>query len=256
MDIFSALLDYRRRHVAELPPHPGYIPSSESVSHEAVTSNRTQTPVDGQTIAYLFSKEAEKCLSKNEVCQLLAFLKRPCSSAREGASFGNLMAQKLREFYEEEVVESGEPRNLLSEPAGPETANFGIILHIRTRKQAEVGSFPFFDLQNRTIQLLAKKGVSDSFTYMFDWHWRAELWRKSRSRCSTLQWRPEVKHLHNQLSSYILDTLPLPLLLIGGDCAQRQHLSTLLPSASTIKISVGPSCTLDFVFDFRHSMLR
>jgi hypothetical protein len=88
------------------------------------------------------------------------------------------MAQELREFYEEEVVESGEARNLLSEPAGPETANIGIILHIRTRKQAEVGPFPFFDLQNRTIQLLAKKSVSDSFTYMFDWHWRAEFGAK------------------------------------------------------------------------------
>jgi hypothetical protein len=100
----------------------------------------------------------------------------------DAQQFHQLVVEKLDAFYIAEVQESGEPRNRLAAPSGPENANLGLIMHCQS-KEGEIGQF--WDIESPSIQTLAQKGLGVEFMFGFDWHWRAETSACGRGGCST-----------------------------------------------------------------------
>ena len=72
---------------------------------------------------------------------------------------------KLRKFYAAEIQESGGPLNRLAAPSGPEGALLGLVMHCQS-KEGEIKEL--WDDKNRSIQMLAKKGLSKECIYGFD----------------------------------------------------------------------------------------
>ena len=85
MERFSVLQDYRRRRLAVFQPSSQNI--RKPVVNHATISIEDMSPIDGEKIAYLFSLEAEKCLRKITVHQLLAFLKQPYGPAQQQRAY-------------------------------------------------------------------------------------------------------------------------------------------------------------------------
>ena len=82
------------------------------------------------------------------------------------------IARRLQVFYEEEVQESGESRDELADPSGPEDADLGHIMHCQS-KDGELG--PFWDVGNASIQALAVNGLSEEFIFSYDQCWQQSL---------------------------------------------------------------------------------
>ncbi len=75
---------------------------------------------------------------------------------------------------------SGQGRQMLAAPSGPEDATLGIILHIQ-REDDSIGEF--WNDTNATIKLLNEKGLNKNFVFRYDWHWRGDFVFSSRSGC-------------------------------------------------------------------------
>jgi hypothetical protein len=82
---------------------------------------------------------------------------------------------------------------------------------------------PFRDIANARIQALAAKGLSDEFTFFYDWHWRAESSPRGRGLCPAKRWKRLVKNLHDALSCDTWAMLPLPLVVVAGSCARMHY---------------------------------
>lgn len=206
-------------------------------------------------IAHDFAREAAKSLSASEFASLLAFLKRPEGSRNE--SKGQLhknLATRLDQFYESEVRESGQSRDRLARPGGPEDADLAIVLHLQSEEDA-IGAF--WNPSSPTIQLLREKGFDEQSVFGFDWHWRAEETFRGRTVCPTLRWTQGLRALHDQMSHQVLDILPLPFVITASSCARDGLRRTLGDEVKRMDIAVAPPIgILRFDLDFRSGFLK
>ena len=86
-------------------------------------------------------------------------------------------------------------------------------------KEGDVGEL--WDDENKSIQLLAKKGLSKDFIYAVEWHWRAKASNNNKGPYPAKSWTDNLQSLHNTLSREILENLPLPLLIVAGSCPKK-----------------------------------
>jgi hypothetical protein len=119
------------------------------------------------------------------------------------------------------VQVSGEGRDRLASPEGPEDADLGIILHLQSEEDA-IGNF--WDPRSATIRLLEEKGISDEFTFRYDWHWRAEETFYGRTTYPAKRWSRDLRALHNKVSNDILEILFLPFLITGSSYTREKSL--------------------------------
>lgn len=213
--------------------------------------NAASTP----KIANDFAREAAKTLSAEEFASLLAFLERPKGARNELKShLHKTLAKQLEQFYESEVKESGQDRDRLARPGGPEDADLAIILHLQSEEDA-IGAF--WNPSSPTIQLLSEKGFDGRTVFGFDWHWRAEETFRGRTACPTLRWTQSLRALHDQMSHQVLEILPLPFVVTASSCAREGLRRTLGKEAKRIEIDVSPPIgILRFDLDYRHGFLR
>ena len=120
----------------------------------------------GPQIASLFAQEATRNLSQDELAQLLEFLRAPKASwSHTSEQLNQELTERLEDFYSTEVQVSGQGRNRLTSPGGPEDADLGLILHLQSEDDV-VGDF--WDPRSATIRLLEEKGVSGEFAFGYD----------------------------------------------------------------------------------------
>jgi hypothetical protein len=100
------------------------ISTSRDMSDDAVMP-LSKVDISPTSIASLFTEETKKSLTIAEFKDLLQFLNNHI--LYDAQQFHQLVVEKLDAFYIAEVQESGEPRNRLAAPYGPENANFGFI---------------------------------------------------------------------------------------------------------------------------------
>ena len=89
--------------------------------------------------------------------------------------------------------------------SGPLDAGVGVVLHVQHYKPEDEDTHiarPFWDLHNQSIQVLAQKGYSDTFTFCFDWHWRAAA---ESLRCLMKTWGRQLRACHGSFSSRVLE---------------------------------------------------
>ncbi|KAL8732073.1 MAG: hypothetical protein Q9166_003027 [cf. Caloplaca sp. 2 TL-2023] len=120
--------------------------------------------LSGQRIAHLVAEKAEQAFRTTEFDMLLDFLSKP-SETSDPEHLHNKLQAKLRAFRAAEIQESGESLNRLAAPSRPEGALLGLVMHCQS-KEGEIRGF--WDIENRSIQIQAKKGLSKEFVYGFD----------------------------------------------------------------------------------------
>ncbi|KAL8694499.1 MAG: hypothetical protein Q9218_000829, partial [Villophora microphyllina] len=161
----------------------------------------------------------------------------------------------LQAFYDAEVQESGEDRGRLACPSGPEDGEIGLIMHCQS-KDGEVG--PFWDMTNASIQALTAKGLSEEYTFCYDWHWRAESSSLDRGLCPAKSWKQSVKRLHDAVSTDILAMLPLPFVVVTGTCARANYEKgpfTGVVRRLAVNLIPGTNLVFDLIFS-DHAMRR
>jgi hypothetical protein len=121
----------------------------------------------GPLFARQFAQEAAGTLSQQEFVKLIQFLKLPKTSLKPSKERIQRMLTEAQRFYSEEVKLSGESRERLVCPGGPEDAGVGLILHIQSKDDA-IGSF--WDPRSATIRLLEEEGICGAFSFGYDWH--------------------------------------------------------------------------------------
>ena len=209
----------------------------------------------GPRIAGIFAQEATRNLSQDELAQLCEFLNAPkagWSQTRE--QLNQKLTERLEDFYSTEVQVSGQARDRLASPGGPEDADLGLILHIQSEEDV-IGNF--WDPRSATIRLLEEKGVRDEFTFGYDWHWRAEETFHGRTTCPVTKWSRDLKVLHSDASSDILEILPLPFLITGSSCARENLRKNLSKATKSLEVEIAPRIgILKLDLDFRHGTLR
>lgn len=208
--------------------------------------------LSGQRIAYLFAIKAKQTLHTTEFENLQDFLNTP-PETYDLEDLHRKVLEKLRIFYAAELLESGEPSNKLAAPSGPENAEFGLIMHCQS-KEGAIGEF--WDIESRSIQTLAEKGLSKDFVFGFDWHWRGETSARGRGPCPATQWTRTLQDLHNAFSCSVLEILPLRLLVIAGSCPKKQYRKNLSNRAKTIELVLTPNLLIQFDLDFMSNGLR
>ena len=201
----------------------------------------------------LFAQEAANTLSNTELEQLIDCLKKPFVD--KTPSLRPLVNQRLNEFYAAEVEESGEPRHRLAAPFGPEGARLGIIMHCLS-KEGEIGEF--WDPQSRSIQALAAKGLDPGFAYGLDWYWRAESSgrRAGKVDCPIDRWSDALRFLNDELPADLLKILPLPFVVIAGNCARVQYLQTLSLATRRLILSLPSNSIVELDLDFTPDRLN
>jgi len=204
-------------------------------------------------IARQFAKKAASILETREVELLIDFLEKPRQIDREIAN--RVVRSRLDAFYQAEVAATGEPRERLAAPSGPEDAELGIILHCQS-KEGHIGKF--WDYESPSIQALTAKGLSSEFVYGFDWHWRAEesARRPGRSSCPASAWPRAKRSLHDALSSEILEILSLPWLIVGGACAKENYHRTLSHNSRLLSLSLSSTVNVEFELDIRETSVK
>ncbi|RAK99169.1 uncharacterized protein BO80DRAFT_478634 [Aspergillus ibericus CBS 121593] len=247
---FEALVQCHMRY-SRLNATPVEIPQETEVQGAMA---ETTGDLSELIIAMKFSLEAARTLSLEEFSQLLVFLGDP----RAGSKYpqGLLQAkltQRLQEFYLIEQQMSGLPSNELSIPGGPVDADLGIALHLATGRDI---SRDFWDPRSASISLLQEKGMSDRFTFGYDWHWRAEEAYLDRSDCPVRKWPRHLRELHDQMSADILGMLSLPFLITGSACTRTNLSKTLKETNKRLEIPISLHTTLKFDLDFRNNSLR
>jgi hypothetical protein len=129
------------------------------------------------------------------------------------------LARKLEQFHSTEVEISGEGRDRLARPGGPADANLGLILHVQSEDDVLGG---FWNSRSATISLLHEKGIR---------HWRAQGRFHRNARCPASAWNQQLRELHNQFSSDLLEMLPLPFVITTSSCT-RDNLRKYLPKTA------------------------
>jgi len=209
--------------------------------------------IAGELMANRFAHAASMALAPQECTQLQAFLEdRPrAMSPRSQEHFHNEVDNKIRDFFATEIAVSNWDEDRLCIPSGKEDAELLIVLHCQTRDIAHpVG--PFWDPTTFSIQTLAVKGYSTDFLSGFDWHWRAEETCVGRGRCSAAKWPQNLKCLHDDFSSSILNLLPSRFALVGGKCA-KIHVRKSIDSSTaaqrrsfSVLVNSAPGLNLEF----------
>lgn len=146
----------------------------EQCRQNGLDSHTTDTdPFSGPKIAADFAGQAATRLSQDRLNQLLDFLTnpRPRQARNEREPLKEKLNTKLEDFYAEEIRLSGQNRDRLTRPGGPEDADLGIVMHLQT-KEGPIDKF--WDEEGATIALLQEKGLDGDFVFGYDWHWRAE----------------------------------------------------------------------------------
>ena len=138
------------------------------------------TEISGEEVAARFPNEAYEILEQRELKQLRDFFSLHPRHIPSRDELHENVTRRLQIFYEIEVLESGEDGSRLACPSGPEDAELGLIMHCQS-KDGEEG--PFWDMTNASIQALAAKGLSEDFTFCYDWQWRAESSPLGRGLC-------------------------------------------------------------------------
>jgi len=196
-------------------------------------------------------------LSESEFTQLLYFLRHRRGQNRQTQNHKLLrqnVAEMLERFYSTEVQLSGEGRERLANPAGPEDADLGVILHVQSEDDT-IDSF--WDPRSATMRLLKDKGVEGSFCFGFDWHWRAQGRFTGKPGCPTSTWSKELRSLHDQFSMDLLEYLPLPFVVTASSCTRERLRKSLGASARALDIVLDhPVAIRRFDLDFRHDGLR
>jgi hypothetical protein len=164
------------------------------------------------------------------------------------------LTERLENFYSTKVQVSGGGRDRLASPGGPEDADLGIILHLQSEEDAISN---FWDPRSATIRLLEEKGISDEFTFGYDWHWRAEETFDGRTTCPAKRWSRDLWALHSKVSTDILEILPLPFLITGSGCTRENLCRNLSKATKRLEIPIVPPIgVLKLDLDFRHGTLR
>jgi hypothetical protein len=209
----------------------------------------------GLWIANRFAQEATRSLSQDELAQLLEFLKAPKAGwSHTKEQLHQELTERLENFYSTEVQVSGKGCDRLASPGGPEDADLGIILHLQSEEDA-IGNF--WDPRSAAIRLLEEKGISDEFTFGYDWHWRAEETCKGRTTCPAERWSRDLRALHSKVSTDILEILPLLFLITGSSCTRKNLYRTLSKATKCLEITiVPPTGVLKLDLDFRRGTLR
>ncbi|KAL2399038.1 hypothetical protein ABEF93_007168 [Exophiala dermatitidis] len=204
-------------------------------------------------IANQFAEKAAGVLSTKQVENLIIFLQEPRQVSRE--TLRGIVQDRFHTFCQAEIAMTGEPRDRLAAPSGPEDAALGIILHCQS-KEGHVGEF--WDTESPTIQALIAKGLNSEFVYGFDWHWRAEesARRPGRANCPATHWTQAKRSLHDGFSSDILDILSLPWLIIGGSCAKNSYKRTLSSQSRLITVPLSPEIDLQFELEIRANRIK
>ena len=116
----------------------------------------------GSTMAYRFTEAAYRALDKKDHDIFLQFFGR--SGRRpdipDAENIHQQISAKVQRSHTAEMLESGQPANKLARPSGPENAAVGLVMHCQST-EGVIG--PFWDLESRSIQALAEKGLSDRF---------------------------------------------------------------------------------------------
>lgn len=212
-------------------------------------------PLSGPHIAARFARQAAINLSHDQLEQLLSFLKTLSLDRIKGEEgLKNLLDTRLERFYSSEVQLSRQDPKRLTRPGGPEDAKLGIIMHLQTKKKAVT---EFWDEENSTIALLEEKGLTGHFAFGYDWHWRAEDSFKNRTSCPATKWEKPLRNLHDDLSTDLLDLLPLPFLVTASGCTRKNLRKTLTANAASFDLIVDSLADkLPVDLDFREGKLR
>jgi len=213
----------------------------------------TAIVISGAELATRFCTEASRILTDADFFQLERFLTTAPRSSTATPDAQNTLSEMLRQFYSEEVETSGQDRNRLATPSGPVNATLGLVMHIQTKKGA-VG--PFWDHTNTSIQALAAKGLSETFTFGFDWHWRAEESARRRGACPTTAWAEALRRAHDRISRDILALLPLPFVVVAGACPRRQYKKVASGTVTTLEMEIIPGLALTIDLQFDNERLR
>ena len=114
----------------------------------------------GPRIAGIFAQEATRNLSQDELAQLCEFLNAPkagWSQTRE--QLNQKLTERLEDFYSTEVQVSGQARDRLASPGGPEDADLGLILHIQSEEDV-IGNFGILEVQQSDYSRRRESGTS------------------------------------------------------------------------------------------------
>ncbi|OJZ91757.1 hypothetical protein ASPFODRAFT_27617 [Aspergillus luchuensis CBS 106.47] len=218
------------------------------------TEKETIDDLRGIPIAKRFSLEAVRALSSDEIDKLLIFLRNPqASMTYSQEQMQAKLMQRLEEFYSMDQQLSHQNCDGLSIPGGPVTADLGIALHLATGRDI---SRNFWDKRSASISLLQEKGISEQFAFGYDWHWRSEKTYLDRSDCPLKKWPKQLRALHDQMSTDILDMLSLPFLITGSACTRSNLKKSLGHASKRLEVPISPTATLDFDLDFRNDCLR
>lgn len=225
----SALVQHHMGRASPTSPSRRYNSVRGVENVEKGESSDRAVFLPGPEIAMRFSQAAAKCLSENQMQQLLYFLRVPV--ARDSNSTKLLekgLKERLNVFYAGEIAEPKQDPDRLTKPSGPVDAELGIILHCQT-KEGMAGHF--WNTESPTIQALAKKGFSDQVAFCYDWHWRAEA-SLHRGGCSASKWTTSSQRLHDDLSAELIYMLHFRLLVAGGACAGKHYKKVPLRDAT------------------------
>lgn len=143
---------------------PG-IPCNNKNAPSRISSDVTCAQFSPIQIANQFAEKAAGVLSTKQVENLISFLQEPRQANRE--TMRGIVHDRFNTFCQAEIAMTGEPRDRLVAPSGPEDAALGIILHCQS-KEGHVGEF--WDTESPIIQALIAKGLNSEFVYGFDWH--------------------------------------------------------------------------------------
>jgi hypothetical protein len=223
---------------------------SNHAGSDAMNVSQVPSAVCALQIAQQFAAKAANRLSQHQFHQLLQFLRGPAHGKVQNMELlEQFLARKLEQFHSTEVEISGEGRDRLARPGGPADANLGLILHVQCEDDVLGG---FWDSRSATISLLHEKGIHETFTFGYDWHWRAQGRFHRNSRCPASAWNQQLREFHNQFSSDLLEMLPLPFVITASSCT-RDNLRKYLPkTAISLEIELAaPTSVLRFDLDFR-----
>ena len=210
------------------------------------------TETSGCRVAALFAYQAKITLHDQELYDLEKFLVAH-KTPQDATFLRSQLSNRLHLFYTAELLESGQSRDRLARPSGPENADIGILMHCHS-KEGKIDEC--WDTDSMSIQAMTQKGLSHDFAFFYDWHWRAESSARGRGRCPATKWSKSLRSLHDALSSDLLDILPLPLLVVAGDCAKSHYRKTLSSKTRRLNVRVSSETILEFDLDFNVDGLR
>lgn len=164
------------------------------------------------------------------------------------------VTERLGDFCSRKTRLSGESRERLAGPGGPEDANLGLILRVQTKK---IGWGCFWDPESPTIALINQKGISGEFAYGYHWCWRGEETWNERTTCPAREWNKDLRVLHDGCSAHLLEIIAMPIPMTGSACARDGLRKYLNLQVRSLVIALSPPLgILRFDLDFRPGGLR